>query len=320
MDRDLVVGVDVGGSRVKFVVCGAGGECVRQGSVATAANDPRGTIGRLASEIRREAGKEADRLVAVGMACAGIVGARSGRLGRSPNLPGWEGMNLVAEIGMAFDGLPAVVANDVNAALFGEWRLGAGRGRSDLVMIALGTGVGGAVIVDGRLVTGREDGAGEIGHMILDMDGPSCTCGNRGCLEAFIGEWALVQRARQLAADTNPDNAELTTLVGQAGDRLDSEDLYRLATGGDRVTAALFTEAGRKLGQAIANVVNLLDPDLVIVGGGVSQAGDLLLEPCRQVVRSAVLAVASRQIPIVTAELGTHAAALGAAAMAREGV
>jgi glucokinase len=290
-----------------------------RGEVATDPADPSETLRHLASEVRRRLTGEHGAVVAVGMACAGIVSPQSGSLGRSPNLPGWEGLDLGEAIRTAFSGVPAVVANDVNAALYGEWRLGAGLGCADLVMIALGTGVGGAIIVDGRLVTGTAHGAGEIGHMVLDMEGPPCTCGNRGCLEAYAGEVALVRRAREQATDTAPEHDPLRELVREEGRQLRTEALFRLARQGDRSTSDIFQEAGRRLGQAVANVVNILDPARVIIGGGVSQAGDLILDPCRQVVRRLVLSAGSRDIPIVPAALGPFAAALGAAIMAREG-
>jgi glucokinase len=314
----LVVGADTGGTKVKFVLMAAGGERLAQGDVATDRDDPARTLVRLAAAVR-DAVPAGAVLSGVGLACAGIVSPGTGRLGRSPNLPGWEGIDLAGSLRSAFDGLPVAIANDVNAALYGEWRLGAGRGCRDLVMIALGTGVGGGVLVGGSLVTGARDGAGEIGHMVLDLAGPVCSCGNRGCLEAFAGEVGLVRRARELAGRDDA-GAAYRALAGGPDSALDAGRLHDLAVRGDRTAALLFREAGERLGQAVASLVNVLDPDRVIIGGGVARAGDLILEPCRAVARRLVMAEESRRVPVVPAELGVHAAALGAAAMAREGV
>jgi glucokinase len=256
-------------------------------------------------------------LLGVGLACAGIVSTRTGLLGRSPNLPGWENTDLGAALRAAFGGVPVIVANDVNAALYAEFRQGAGRGCDHLVMLALGTGVGGGIIAGGQLVTGYEDGAGEIGHMTLDLEGPPCTCGSPGCLEAYCGSVGLVRRARQLAGESAASEA-WRTLVADRGDALTTRDCHALAVAGDPTAAAFFAAAGRRLGQAVASLVNILAPDRVIIGGGVAQAGDLLLAPCRDMIARHVMSAAGRSTPVVTAELGPHAAAVGAAALAAE--
>jgi glucokinase len=228
-------------------------------------------------------------------------------------------MALGQAVSEAFSGVPSVLANDVNAALYGEYYYGAGQGCRNLIMIALGTGVGGGVLIDGRLVTGAADGAGEIGHMVLDPQGPRCTCGNRGCLEAYAGSVALLQRARQLAADSGAATPEFERLIQDRDEKLTTVDLSDLALQGDATSSELFASAGRRLGQAVANCVNLLDPDRVIIGGGVAAAGDLILEPCRRYVPTAVLSEGSRNVPVVLAAKGSFAAALGAAALARQG-
>jgi len=318
MTAQLVIGADCGGTQVKYVVTTTSGDDLRQGRVATDPANPEITFQRLASEITESLAAEAtSRLAAVGFACAGIVTPDSGQLGRSPNLPGWQGSVLADSVGQAFPGLPAVFANDVNAALFGEWRLGAGRDCHDLVMIALGTGVGGGIVVGGQLVIGSRHGAGEIGHTVLDRNGPECSCGNRGCLEAYAGGWALLRRARELAAEPAATD-DFRQLVQRDPDGLDTAALYGLAQQGDDAARSLFQAAGRWLGHAVANMVNVLDPERVIIGGGVAQAGELILAPCREVVREYVLAEASRDLPIVPAALGPFAASQGAAAMARE--
>ncbi len=316
MSGHLVVGADVGGTAVKYVVVDRDGVIVTRSSVASDPRDPAGTLARLAEAVAAGAGEGAAGIGAVGLACAGIVDAREGRLGRSPNLPAWEGLSLFDALRAAFGDVALAVANDVNAALFGEWRRGAGRGCRHLVMVAMGTGVGGGVLVDGELLTGAHFGAGEIGHIVLDLDGPLCACGNRGCLEAYAGQVALVRRARELVAAGA--GGALADLVGRGDGELTALALFELAAGGDTATRELFAEAGERLGQALAGLVNVLDPDRIIVGGGLALAGDLILDPARRTIRRLVLAEASRQTPILPAALGPHAAALGAAALAGE--
>jgi glucokinase len=320
----LYLGADTGGTGVKYVVTDPGGEILHRGEVAT---DPLGlvpTLTRLAAAVHADlvdrpyAGTDgASPLAAVGLACAGIVDPVKGRLGRSPNLPGWENTNLARALQDVFGNCAIVLANDVNAALYGEYRLGAGRHHRNLVMIALGTGVGGGLLIDGRLLVGGHCGAGEIGHMVLDPTGPRCTCGGRGCLEAYAGSTAILNRVRELTA-LGQGSAALRDLTQAKGDRLTTRDLAELAGSGDDAARNIFAAAGRRLGQAVGNLINVLDPDRVIIGGGVASAGELILQPCRDEALRLVLAAEARQIPIVPAELGPTAAAVGVACLARE--
>ncbi len=305
-----ILGADTGGTAVKWVLLDGQGAAVGSGEVPTNPADSNDTLLRLAAAVAATGTAPA----AVGMACAGIVDPLSGHLGRSPNLPGWQDSDLGAALRAAFPGLPLALANDVNAALYGEYRAGAGRGCSNLVMLALGTGVGGGILLDGRLLLGAHHGAAELGHMVLDTAGPVCACGNRGCLEAWAGSTALRARARELAAG----GGRLGDLVRARGAALTTRDLADLAQAGDAAAGELFAEAGRRLGQAVGNLINALDPERVIVGGGVAQAGELILAPCRAVVPGMVLAAGARSTPVVPAQLGPAAAAVGAAWLARE--
>ncbi len=315
MASRLVVGADVGGTNVKFTLVDAAGQRLLQGDIPTDPADPAGTLQRLAAAIAEHPAAAGRRPAAVGLACAGIVDSATGRLGRSPNLPGWQDSDLAGALRRAFGPVAIAAANDVNAALYGESRFGAGRGCRHLVMIALGTGVGGGVLIDGRLLTGFADGAGEIGHMTLDPDGPPCPCGNGGCLEAYCGSVGLMRQARRLGDDPAASPA-WRRLIAARGAALTTRDCHELAQAGDRTAGELFAAAGRRLGQAVASLVNVLAPERVIIGGGVAQAGELLLSPCRDMVARHVMSTAGRATPVVPAQLGPYAAAIGAAALA----
>ena len=316
MTRNLLVGADVGGTAVKYVLVDHEGRQVARGDVPTDPHSAPASIGRMADAVRGHL-PDGAAVVAAGLACAGIVDTVTGDLGRSPNLPGWEGSNLLDALRDAFGAMPTAVANDVNGALYGEFRHGAGRGCRHLVMMALGTGVGGGVMVDGRLVTGHAHGAGEIGHMTLDPAGPVCQCGNPGCLEAYCGSVGLLRRARELAADHQATGA-WRAAVDDLGSALTTRHCHDLAVQGDATALRLFAEAGARLGQATASLVNVLAPERVIIGGGVAQAGDLFLAPCRELVARHVMSEAGRATPVVPAELGNFAASMGAAALAAE--
>ncbi len=324
MAADLYLGADIGGTGLKFVITDGIGNVVFEGEITTDPRSGKRTLARLALEVAEKISPAEgsdkgvfSRLAAVGLACAGIVNPVSGELSRSPNLPGWENTNLKRIAGNEFPDIPIALANDVNGALYGEYQAGAGRGCENLVMIALGTGVGGGVLLNGQLITGSHHGAAEIGHMVLDPSGPICTCGTVGCLEAWAGSVAIVKQARLLARVELKETA-LSQLVQEKGDNLTTRDLSQLAVEGDAASLALFAEVGHRLGCAVGNLVNVLDPDKVIIGGGVAQAGEFILGPCRRLVPNLVLSPEAGQLPIVPAELGPLAAAVGAAALARE--
>ncbi len=318
MTTELILGADIGGTAVKYVVLAAEGDVVAEGEIRTDPADPVDTLRRLAAGVAAALPSGAGRLAAAGLACAGIMSEATGRLGRSPNLPGWQNRDLGTDARAVFRDQGLALANDVNAAAYGEWRRGAGRGATDLVMIALGTGVGGGVVCGGRLHLGARQAAGEIGHTVLDPEGPLCNCGNRGCLEAYAGASGIARRAALLAVTPGAASPAFRSLVAESGQRPDAAALHGLARAGDATAIELFAWAGRHLGQAVANCVNLLDPDLVIVGGGVARAGDFVLGPCRERARGLIMAQESRDVPIVPAALGPQAAALGAAELARD--
>lgn len=314
VSKDLYLGIDTGGTAMKYVLVDRQGDVVIDGEVPTCPASPEDSLRGLALAVAPAVGGDQwPRLAGVGLACAGIINPRTGYLGRSPNLPGWENSPLDDCLRRVFGDLPRALANDVNGALYGEFKHGAGQGCENLIMIALGTGVGGGVIVGGELVLGTHFGAGEIGHMVLDPAGPPCACGGTGCLEAFAGSTGILRQARAVSG-----TGAMAALVAERDDQLTTADLAQLADGGDSEAVALFATVGRRLGQAIGNLVNLLDPDQVIIGGGVARAGDLILAPCRELVPQLVLAAEAKQVPIVPAQLGNLAAARGAASLARE--
>ncbi len=316
MNDRLVLGADIGGTSVKFLIVNASRRTVAEGTVATDPGNAAATFAALAAQVHSRLGDTAT-LSAVGLACAGIVDPVQGTLGRAPNLPGWEQCDLHSLLKSAFGPVAFALANDVNSALVGEQCLGAGRDCRDLLMLALGTGVGGGVMIDNKLVVGTRFGAAELGHVVLDRDGPMCCCGNAGCLEAYAGAVGIVAAACRRAGQPEAD-PELSTLVDQGN--LTPQTLATLATSGCAQAVAIFHEAGLRLGQAIGGFVNTLDPERVIIGGGVVLAGDLILGPCRSEAARIILCERSKSIPIVPAELGPRAAAVGAAVLAEREV
>ena len=288
------LGLDLGGTNIKWVVVEHDGEAWRsldRDQVATrAADGPDAVVARLAT-VGAEAIGRWPGVSSVGIGVPGLYDPIAGSTRFLVNLPGaWAGLPVGGPVGRAL-GLPAFLINDARAFGLAELRLGAGRGASSMIGLTLGTGVGGVVAIDGRVLHGHDGTAGEIGHQTIDPDGPWCGCGNRGCLEAFT-------RADQIATACGTATAEEAVVRAGAGDLRAIDGLARI---------------GRYLGIGIANMIAVLSPDKVVIGGGIAAASDLLLDPIREELRLRVRTTSLDEVVIVTAELGTWAGAIGAA-------
>ena len=309
----LVVGVDIGGSKV------LAGAVAADGTVGRTAR--RQTPGRrvpapLVEAALTEAVLEVvagERLVAVGLAAAGFVDVTRTRVLFAPHLP-WRGDDVVARLSAAW-GVPVVLDNDANCSAVAETTYGAARAASSMVLITLGTGIGGAVMLDGRLWRGASGMAGEFGHQQVVPGGQPCQCGRSGCWEQYCSGKALVREARaRLAA-----SPALAAACGGDPDALTGAMVTEAAGQGDAVSLAAFAEVGDWLGVGLANQVAALDPALLVVGGGVSDAGHLLLDPARAALARALVGAEDRVVPaLVAAELGPEAGLVGAAVLARE--
>jgi glucokinase len=305
------IGIDVGGTKTAAALVGRDGVVLAREVVPTPAEDQRGTLEAMVEAARS---LMVEGVVGVGIAAAGMVDL-SGTMRYAPNLA-WRDVPLAAFVGSAL-GVPAVADNDVNAAAWGEFRYGAGRGRRHMLMITVGTGIGGGIIVDGGLYRGAHGFAAEVGHVVVEPGGPSCRCGNRGCWEQ-VASGTAITRAGRAAAARHPHSA-LVALSGGDPGAVTGAMVTEAARGGDTVSRGIFVEVGHALGVGLAGLVNVLDPDLVVVGGGAAAAGDLLLAPARDAFDRSVEGVHHRpDVPIVAAALGPDAGAIGAAALAFE--
>jgi glucokinase len=291
------IGLDLGGTNLKWVVVERAGDdwtTIDRGQVPTDRGGPPTIVPQL-GEVARGAIAAAGGAATVGVGLPGLY-LPDGNALFLPNVPGeWAGIPVAGPVAAA-TGLPASLINDARAFGLAELRLGAGRGARTMVGLTLGTGVGGCICIDGRLFIGHHDTGGELGHTTIEPDGPWCTCGNRGCIEAFA-------RADQVARLCGTPTAE---------------EAMERAAAGDPAAIAGFAEVGRYLGIAISNFIIALTPDAVILGGGVSAAGELLLTPIRAEVRRRVRVTDLDRIRFAVAELGTWAGAIGAAVHAAE--
>jgi glucokinase len=304
----LVLGVDIGGTDIKLGLVTEEGEIRGSGRISTdPARGPEYAASRAAAWLAEHA-RGAGPVIAAGVDCAGLVDGERGLLHTSPNLAGWEDVPLRSIFEKAL-GCSVVVENDANAAAYGEWLKGAGAGMRNFVCLTLGTGVGGGIILNGALYRGSSGFAGEIGHTVILAGGPPCTCGNRGCLEAVISAKAIVARALEMlrsSGETRPGwDAALTV-----------ETLSHAAAAGDRIAVATLAETGRYLGIALANVVHVLAPEAIAIGGGVAGAGDFILDPARATLRDCVMDEVMVSVRIVRARLGNKASFIGVSLLA----
>jgi glucokinase len=285
------LGLDLGGTNIKWAVIDEEGGLAGSGSSSTDADEgPAAVVDRLV-RLARQVSRDAGGVQTVGIGVPGLYDAARGTARFLPNLAGdWSGV-AVANPVAAGAGAPAALVNDVRAFTLAEHRVGAGRGSSNMVGLALGTGVGGGVIIDGRLHGGLDGTAGEIGHQTVIPDGPPCTCGNRGCVEPLANAAALARAGRRSSAD----------------------EVVAAARAGDEAALQALEQVGRFLGIAVANAIVILSPERVVVGGGVAGAGDMLLDPLRAEVRRRVFVTPLDRIAILPAALGPVAGAIGAA-------
>ena len=316
MSQSPAVGVDIGGTKIAGALVAADGRITHREQVATP--DDEEAILDATAELVTTLRSAADEDVAgIGTACAGFVDGAAGRIWFAPNLP-WRDLAIADELGRRV-GADVVVENDANAAAWGEYRHGAGRDCTDMLLATVGTGVGGGAIVDDRLLRGAHGIGGEIGHLTVDPNGPRCGCGNDGCLEVFASGTALERIARELVASDAAKGAGLRTRCGGDPEALTGQDVTELARAGDEGAVALFAELGTRLGEGLASVCAVVDPALVVIGGGVADAGALLLDPVTEAFAAHLIGRGHRPSPrVVSAELGNDAGLVGVAALARE--
>ncbi|MBC8248400.1 MAG: ROK family protein [Anaerolineales bacterium] len=311
----LIIGVDLGGTQIRAALADGEGSILRRTSCLTLAEEGlEPVIGRIKGAIYEVMGStERGQVQGIGVVAPGPLDPWKGVIMDAPNLPGWKNVPLKDLMEEEF-GLPVFVGNDANLAALAEQRFGAGQGVSDLIYITVSTGIGGGIIADNRLLLGAQGLAGEVGHQTIEAHGPRCNCGNIGCLEALAAGPAIARTARELIK-TGIGTA-IADLVGGDLDKITAREVNQAAQAGDPVAIELFRQAGFYIGIGIVNLLHLFNSSLIVIGGGVAKAGDLLFEPIRATVRERAMASYYwEHTPIVPATLGDDVALLGAVAL-----
>jgi glucokinase len=315
-NKKYTLGVDIGGTKIETALVDASGSILASHyRLIDPGKDPALTIQDILDSVKiccRESGKTAS---AIGVGVAGQIDKTNGVVRRSPNLPDWRDVALGAGLKAGLD-IPVSINNDVRVITWGEWQHGAGQDVNDLVCLFLGTGVGGGVVSQGRLLEGYSNTAGELGHLTIMTGGRQCHCPNRGCLEAYCGGWAIAERAQDAARNNTTAARPLINLAGNL-ENITAITVSQAYTKGDPLARRLVNDTARYLAAGMVSIVNAFNPQLIILGGSVIQGIPDLIVLAEKKVRSQALPTPINGLRITTAALGNKAGVIGAAALAR---
>jgi len=318
--KKYIIGVDIGGTHTKVALLDLSGHILHKTDFLTKNYKSERLIKAVFLAVESIIEKKNIRkrdILGLGIGLPGLVDFKKGLVFCLTNIPGWKNVALKRILENKI-GLPVFVDNDVKIMAMGELRFGAGKGYKNIICMTLGTGVGGAVIIDGNLYRGSSLVAGEIGHIPINEAGPSCDCGSSGCLEAYVGREYFLNNARKRLRNA-PSAAVMKMTKGDIS-LLTPEILREAAVKGDRFSKEMWREMGLHIGNALAGVVNLLNPQIIIIGGGMAGAGEVLFGSIRKAVAKKSMRLPGRAVKIVRARLGNDAGVIGAAEIVKDNI
>lgn len=315
MGDQWYVGVDLGGTKIAVGLVREGRVVASLSTDTEADGGPNHVIGRILraiDDLLVQQRVDRRQVAGIGVGAPGPLDSRTGTVITAPNLPGWDHVPLRDIIAESLD-LPAAIENDANAAALGEARFGAARGAANMIFVTVSTGIGGGIVINHKLMTGATGAAGEIGHMVLDVNGPRCGCGNYGCWEALASGTAIARDARR-AVEAGQRTA-IAMMAQGSSEGITARTVYLAAIEGDRVAQHILGQASFYLGVGFTNLLNLYNPEVIVIGGGLAKMGDLLIGPALDHVRARAFAPAVQAVRFAPAALGDEAGVLGAAAL-----
>ncbi len=308
------IGIDVGGTNVKIALVDDNGKIIYSNSVPTYAKmGYEYTVNNMKQAIKdlmKETNTTPSDIEGIGFDFPGQVDCKTGVVKLAPNIPGWVNVPIAQMIEDEFH-IPTRIDNDVRCAALGELKFGAGRGCENFICITVGTGIGSGIVINGKVVRGATNAAGELGHIKLQMNGgPICGCGDTGCLEAFASGPAIVAMAQEYIKGGK--STKFREMAAVEGGEITPYMVAKAAEEGDPVAKRIFEIVGEYIGIGLTSVINLLNPERVIIGGGVAESGELLLGPIRKTIKERAMVVAGNAVEIVPAQLGNSAGVIGA--------
>lgn len=313
-----VLAFDLGGTKFAFGVVAENGEVIGSDKIETLAKQgPQQAIQRVnlaAQSLLQKLNIKSEELIGIGIASPGPLDISKGCVDGSPNLPGWTGYSIEQGLSSFFN-LPARIDNDANAAALGEYKFGAGKNKKNMVYLTVSTGIGGGVIVDGRLMRGANGNAAELGHLTLNINGPACPCGANGCFEMYASGTAIARRTRE--AIQAGASSQILNLAGSL-EEITTHHILAALQKDDALAQKIWNETTEYLGRGLAVVINTINPELIVVGGGVTAAGELLFKPVREKALRYAFPRLAAVCSIVPAGLGSNVGVVGAAACAFE--
>lgn len=315
MDKRYFIGIDMGATFVKIARVGVSGDLIHKREFAVSDFRTRQRlIYKMVTEVSLLMGKEKRSCLGVGIGVPGPVDFKRGIIYDLTNIPGWK-MVPIRDIISRKLAARVFVDNDANCACLGEMLWGAARGYRNIICLTLGSGVGGGIIIDGGLYHGPGYSAGEVGHVCIDPDGPACNCGGRGCVETFVGNKAIVREViRRLKSGKK---SLVYRLVNGDTSKITPQVLSQAAAKGDRLAIDVWQLVGFRLGVALASMINMLDPDIIVIGGGVSKSGDVLFDSIRKTVHERAMSIFVKGLKIKRARFVENAGIIGAAALVK---
>lgn len=308
------IGIDVGGTNVKIALVDDNGKIIYSNSVPTYAKMGYeytvNNIKQAIKDLMKETNTTPSDIEGIGFDFPGQVDCKTGVVKLAPNIPGWVNVPIAQMIEDEFH-IPTRIDNDVRCAALGELKFGAGRGCENFICITVGTGIGSGIVINGKVVRGATNAAGELGHIKLQMNGgPICGCGDTGCLEAFASGPAIVAMAQEYIKGGK--STKFREMAAVEGGEITPYMVAKAAEEGDPVAKRIFEIVGEYIGIGLTSVINLLNPERVIIGGGVAESGELLLGPIRKTIKERAMVVAGNAVGIVPAQLGNSAGVIGA--------
>jgi glucokinase len=312
----FAIGVDLGGTKIVAALVDNSGQVVQKIRYGTdVKGGPVAVTAQIVSAAKELKENTTSAIVGMGVGVAGQVVPETGAVRFAPNLA-WSDVPLRADLEKALGFLPVVVTNDVRAITLGEWLYGAGRGCDDLVCVFVGTGIGGGIVSRGRIITGCGNAAGEVGHMTIDLRGPMCTCGKRGCWEALAGGWAIGKRAQEAMRSAAGHESLILEMAGGKLENITARTVSKAFQVGDPLAREIVEDVVSALIVGAVNLVNIVNPCRLIVGGGVIDGMPMLLERIQDGVQRYALKAVTENLKIVPSLLGSDAGIAGAAALA----